>query len=87
MKKTPGVFSWVPGTIYEEIFACIYFHYFTNLKGFVIFNSTYSVLLSSSYPRPRGRRVQYLVCVCVCVCVCLSVCYHKIAVNFNYLKI
>ena len=35
-----------------------------------------------NYPRPRGRRVQYLVdlCVCVCVCVCLSVCYHKIAV-------
>ena len=30
----------------------------------------------SYYPRPRGRRVQYLVCVCVCVCVsvCLSVC-------------
>ena len=25
--------------------------------------------------------------LCVCVCVCLSVCYHKIAVNFNYLKI
>ena len=35
------------------------------------------------YPRPRGQRVQYL----VCVCVCLSVCYHKIAVKFNYLKI
>ena len=35
------------------------------------------------YPRPRGRRVQYL----VCVCMCLSVCYHKIAVKFNYLKI
>ena len=22
----------------------------------------------------------------VCVCLCLSVCYRKIAVNFNYLK-
>ena len=28
------------------IFAGIYFHYFANLKGFVIFNSTCSVLLS-----------------------------------------
>ena len=29
---------------------------------------------STHYPRPRGRRVQYLVGLCVCVCVCLSVC-------------
>ena len=35
------------------------------------------------YPHLRGQRVQYL----VCVCVCLSVCYHKIAAKFNYLKI
>ena len=27
-----------------------------------------------NYPRPRGRRVQYLVGLCVCVYVCLSVC-------------
>ena len=32
--------------MYVEIFAGIYFHYFTNLKGFVIINSTCSVLLS-----------------------------------------
>ena len=42
---------------------------------------TVNQLTTSHYPRPRGRRVQYL------VCVCLSVCYHKIAVNFNYLEI
>ena len=33
------------------------------------------------YPRPCGRRVQYLVCVCVCLSVCL------LPQNCNYLKI
>ena len=33
-------------TVYVEVFAGIYFHYFANLKGFVIINSTCSVLLS-----------------------------------------
>ena len=32
------------------------------------------LVIYNHYTRPRGRRVQYLVCVCVCVCVCLSVC-------------
>ena len=27
-----------------------------------------------NYPRPRGRRVQYLVCLSVCLSICLSVC-------------
>ena len=38
------------------------------------------ITLYNNYPRPRGRRVQYLVGLCVCVCVCVCVCYHKIAV-------
>ena len=45
MKSTRCQFSQL-STIYVEIFAGIYFHYFTNLKGFVIINSTCSVLLS-----------------------------------------
>ena len=44
------------------------------------------------YPRPHGRRVQYLVCVCVCVCVCVSVCLLpqnccKLSQNLNKLQV
>ena len=45
--------------------------------------SAMNFVLWRYYPCPHGRRVQYLVCVYVCVCLC----YHEIAVNFNYLKI
>ena len=49
---------------------------------------------SRYYPRPRGWRVQYLVCVCVCVCVCLSVCVlpqkcckFQLSQNLNKLQV
>ena len=38
--------NYTGNTVYVEIFAGIYFHYFANLKDFVTINSTCSVLLS-----------------------------------------